>query len=324
VQNRQRDWEQIHLSLEKAELELKIQERTLGIKQEAAELTNLSLQSQEQIYQQIYQLVTGSEYVEGVQKVDIIGLQNMALPELEQTVNDLQEDLQRVERFVNDQEEELKMQQETIDDLKKAIEQANEFDRMSIGAELADEEDRYNMLDETLIGQRRNLKERQETLKQHLQVLRRRQGASDGEGDRGAELEPVLRQIEQQKKQQEEEYQRLEAEIVQIRQTIQQTHELLDQRLNEHLVQQKDLQAQQEQLKRLQADATKLWLQVEVYQQTLQPIQDNFDAVRQKLETIQQFAEKLDRSSESQSQTIGQINQLVNSFTDTPEPAMMS
>lgn len=324
VKNRQLDWEKIHASLEKAQLELKIQERTLAIKQESAELTNLSWQSQEEIYQQIYRLATGSEYVEGIQKVDIIALQNLPLSELEQTVKHLEEDLHRVERFVNDQEEELKMQQETIDELKSKIDSANEFDRLTIGAELADEEDRYNMLDETLIGQRRSLKERQETLKQHLQVLRRRQGLSDRQDDQSIDLEPVLRQMELHKKHQEQELQRLETEITQIRQTIQQTHQLLDQQFNEHRSQERELQNQQERLKHLQAEATKLWLQVEVYQQTLQPIQDHFDAVKQKLDAIGQFAERLHHTSESQSQTIGQIHQLITSFADVPEPAMAS
>jgi chromosome segregation ATPase len=324
LQNRQRDWEQIHISLEKAQLELTIQERTLAIKQESAESTNLSLQNQEEVYQQIYKLVTGSEYIEGVQKVDTIALQNMPLSELEQTVNDLQEDLHRVERFVNDQEEELKMQQEAIDELKSKIDKANEFDRLSFGAELADEEDRYNMLDETLIGQRRSLKERQETLNQHLQVLNRRQGSIAPQNNQSTELEPVLRQMEEHKKQQEQELQRQEGEIAQIRQTIQQTHQFLDQRLSEHLSQQQELQTQQERLRHSQVEVAKLWCQIEIYQQTLQPIQDSCDAVKHKLDEMGQFAERLNRASESQSQTLGQLHQLVSSFADIPEPAMAS
>lgn len=322
VENRQKDWANIRQSLEKAQLDLTVRERTLAIKQESAESTSLYVQNQEEIYQQIYRLVTGSEYFEGSQKVDLMALQNMPLAELEAIVNQLQEGLHRVERFVNDQEEELKMQQETIDRLKNSIDSASEFDTLTMGAELADEEDRYQMLDETLIGQRRNLKERQETLKQHLQVLRRRQGLSDRQDDQNSELEPVLKQLEEQKKQQEEELKILNSEIQEIRQSIQQSHQLLDQQLNEHLAQEKDLQAQQAHLKSSQAEVAKLWLQIEVYQHTLQPIQDNFDAVKQKLEAIAQFAERLHHTSEAQSQAIAEINELLATFTDTPQPVL--
>ena len=106
-------------------------------------------------------------------------------------------------RFVSDQEEELTYQQQAIDELKQKSEAASEYDQLQIGAEISDEQDRYDMLNKTLVGQRRNLLEREEVLSQHRAVLLRRQGQATVESPvaNSADLEPVLEHIDQVRQQ---------------------------------------------------------------------------------------------------------------------------
>ena len=56
------------------------------------------------------------------------------------------------------------------------IESASEYERLQLETEIAEENDRHIMLNRTLVGQRRNLLEREEVLSQHRAVLLRRQG----------------------------------------------------------------------------------------------------------------------------------------------------
>jgi hypothetical protein len=95
---------------------------------------------------------------------------------------------------------------ETIEELQAKLQQAPEHERMNLEAELAEEQDRYQMLNETLVGQRLNLQEREEFLNQHQAVLQRRQGNFNGQ-DQKINLEPILVQIEGHRQQQSEELQ---------------------------------------------------------------------------------------------------------------------
>ena len=68
--------------------------------------------------------------------------------------------MEKVARFVNDQEEELGWQCKAVEELEVKMAQASDFDRLTLEQELADEKEAKKMLDQTLVGQRRSLKER--------------------------------------------------------------------------------------------------------------------------------------------------------------------
>ena len=51
----------------------------------------------------------------------------------------LKKDLDKMSQFVHDQEEELKLKQEDIDALQEKIEGANEYDRLQLETEIAEE-----------------------------------------------------------------------------------------------------------------------------------------------------------------------------------------
>jgi capsular exopolysaccharide synthesis family protein len=106
-----------------------------------------------------------------------VALEKISLQELQKIVRELQVDLEKAVQFVSDQETELTSQRQTVTALEEKINKASESERLRLRVELANEQEKREMLEATLIGQRRNLRKREDIFNQHWQVLRRRQGA---------------------------------------------------------------------------------------------------------------------------------------------------
>ncbi|WP_258556219.1 pilus motility taxis protein HmpF, partial [Fischerella thermalis] len=195
---RQNEWQQTQNSLEQQTAQLQVNTTTLHSKQEYVRILKEQLRYQEQLYQQIYSLATNYSDVVPSPEFDLETLEKMPLEELQKIVQDLQEKLNIDSSFVNDQEQELKYKQEAIEEIQQKINQASASERSQLETELADEKDHYQMLNETLVGQRRHLLERQALLKQHKIVLLRRQGQTVANEDEKLDLNPVLEQIQKQ------------------------------------------------------------------------------------------------------------------------------
>jgi hypothetical protein len=141
----------------------------------------------------------------------------MAVQELEALVNNLQSDFDKSSMFVKGQDEELELKQKEIHDLEQKISQAGEFDRISLESELTDEKDAYQFLHETLVGQQRNLQEKESVLRQHRMVLARRQGKPLPQEDGVVDLSPVVSQVDSFKQQQQEQLHQIEGQVEQAR-----------------------------------------------------------------------------------------------------------
>ncbi|MGL5076038.1 MAG: capsular biosynthesis protein, partial [Waterburya sp.] len=100
------------------------------------------------------------------------------LNKLEAMVFNLQQDLLDLTRLVKEQEEELLMQRQKVKKLQRKANIANENELFYLENQLNQEQERKRMLDETLVGQRRNLEKRREMLYQYQQVLESRKNAS--------------------------------------------------------------------------------------------------------------------------------------------------
>ena len=218
LQNRWQEWYQSQDALAGARADLKGQQSTLSAKQEQAQSVSLQVRAGEDLYQQLSRLASASGTAGTEQRVDVSALEKMSVEDLQGLVQHLQQDLEKVFRFVNDQEEELTLQRETIEELQGKIQAASEYDRMGLENEMADELESYQMLNETLVGQRLRLQEREDVLKQHQAVLWRRLGTNAPKQERGdIDLGPIVAQLNTQREQQSQELQRLENEIQQVR-----------------------------------------------------------------------------------------------------------
>lgn len=106
--------------------------------------------------------------------LDDAELREAPLDKLEEMVFHLQQDLSDLTRLVKEQEDELSTQRHKVKKLQRQANIASENELLQIENQLNQEQERKNMLDETLIGQRRNLEKRREILHQYQQVLESR------------------------------------------------------------------------------------------------------------------------------------------------------
>ncbi len=314
VPQRKTEMQQMQASVEEIKLQLQAQQKVLEAKQEALQVITMQKQQQDETHQQLARLAVSSSGVKISQALDLKALEGMPLGELEQKVKELQQEMEKFTRFVNDQEEELGYQQQQIEEVEKKINQANEFDRMSLETELAEEQDHYQMLDKTLVGQRRTLREREEILNQHQKVLKRREGITEVDGDQRIDLGPVLSQLETYRQQQEDELQRWEEQVTQIQSSVQQVQDTFNLQVGSLEQKQREFQQLEQEWQEKRVQAADLWGAVNLYQEMLQPVQDQVNGVRQHLEAIANGLNQIQETGDYQLQSIAQLRQTLSSF----------
>jgi chromosome segregation ATPase len=288
LEQRARELQTSRSALETAKVQLQIQETVLSQKQELFERLNLTLQTTDSARQMLLSFAQGEDLgFDG--KIERQALEKMPLEELESLVNNLQTDLKHLEIFVNDQEEELTLQSQTVEELAARMATIDESQRANLEEELAEEQERKGMLTATLVGQRRNLQERQAIRSQHLKILQRRQGILSPEEAQKCSFEPLLILLADNYQNNLEESQRLAAEIERIQEDLQKTSDSLDGQWSDLEQKTREFEEQERQWRDANLALLRLKTQVQQYETFLQPVQDHLDQIRQKLETISQW-----------------------------------
>jgi chromosome segregation ATPase len=321
AQTLQQDWQawrESSDSLANARAELKVQQSTLHMKDEFVQALNLQLQHHEDIHQQLYRITEGLEGVDLGQPADVSALDAMSLDALQTLAGDLAQEFNKSSQFVMGQEEELDSKQAEIDDLQAKMATVNDFDRMTLESELADEQDAYQFLNETLVGQRRSLREKQSLLRQHQSVLARRQGKADPHASEGSlNLGPVFAQIDCFRQQRTEELQQIEIQREQIRSSIEQTQNLVN-----HQVQEIDRRRQELEQKDHDLHAQKLSLRdqhgkVALYEEMLQPFQDRLTDLKGRMEFIGASLSQFNTSGSEQRVALAKVQDAFASLIQT-------
>ncbi|TRU85701.1 MAG: hypothetical protein EWV76_13835 [Microcystis novacekii Mn_MB_F_20050700_S1] len=288
LEKKARELQMSRSALETAKVQLQIQETVLSQKQELFECLNLTLQTTDSTRQMLLRLAQGED-LDFDGKIDLEALKKMPLEELESLVNNLQTDLDRLEIFVNDQEEELTLQSQTVEELAARMATIDESERANLEEELAEEQERKGMLTETLVGQRRNLRERQAIRSQHLKILQRRQGILSPEDAQKCSFEPVLILLADDYQNSLQESQRLAAEIKGLQEDLQKSSDSIDGQWSDLEQKTREFEEQERQWRDTNLALLRLKTQVQQYETFLQPVQDQLDQIRQKLETLSQW-----------------------------------
>ncbi|MBD0387627.1 MAG: hypothetical protein ICV54_14185, partial [Nostoc sp. C3-bin3] len=319
--DRQNACQEAQNSLVQRTAQLQINTADLTSKQEYARIIKEQLRSQEELYQQIHSLAATSGDVVLGKQADVEALEKMPLEELQKIVQDLQYKLEIDASFVHDQEQELKYKQEAIEELQNKLSQASDHDHINLELELTDEKDLYEMLNSSLVGQRRNMLQHQKFLKQHQAVLLRRQGHTVAEEEEGnkVNLEPILLQIETQRQQYSQEIQKLEREIDQIRAGIELNQGMIDNQTHDLDEKRQELKAIEENLLSLRRTTAECCGRVNLYQEALQPIQDSLDGLRQKLHGIGESLDQFQETGDYQAQAIAQLRHTLQSLISQPQ-----
>ncbi len=290
LHQRQQELISTRTSLEQAKIQLNVQRTVLASKQDLLGHINLDLQTKEALQYTLQRLANGLGDTQQDSKVDLEALENMPLGELETIVKNLQADLDNLICFVNDQEEELTLQCQAVQALQEQLKTANAYDRLKHESDLGEEQERKGMLDETLVGQRRNLRERQSILSQYVRVLRRRQGAiAIDENIPRINLDPIILQLEELQNNAEEERQRLETEIEHLQQSLRQIEEMMKQQETEQQTKAKALQIEEETWQQARGEVMQLQIRLSIYEEALQPLQDSLTEIRQRLDNLAQW-----------------------------------
>ena len=288
LEQRARELQTSRNALETAQIQLQIQETVLNQKQELFERLNLTLQTTDSTRQMLLRLLQGEE-LDFDGKIDLEALEKMPLEELESLVKNLQTDLKRWEIFVNDQEEELTLQCQTVEELEARMATIDQSERANLESELAEEQEKKGMLAATLVGQRRNLQERQAISSQHLKILQRRQGILSSEDTQKSGFEPLLMLLADNYQNSLQESQRLAAEIKGLQEDLQKSSDSIDGQWSDLEQKTREFEEQERQWRDTNLALLRLKTQVQQYETFLQPVQDQLDQIRQKLETISQW-----------------------------------
>ncbi|MEM6252968.1 MAG: pilus motility taxis protein HmpF [Cyanobacteria bacterium P01_D01_bin.156] len=301
-------------------LELQQVKVELTQKKQQNQLVSEQLNQQSGVYQKVYELLNTGDQVRLGKKIDLSRLEEMSLEELESLVANMATDWDKMSRFVSDQEEELTYQQQAIDELKQKADAASEYDRLQIEAEITDEQDRYDMLNKTLVGQRRNLLEREEILSQHRAVLLRRQGQATVESPiaDAADLEPVLDHIDQVRQQLANQATELEELISQLQTRCDTLQQQVDSKEADLANQLANLENERETLEQTVKDWSGMDQAISARNDCLEPATEKIHAVQQILETVFGTLARFQEVSDYQLQAIADMQQTIQSLSNEP------
>jgi chromosome segregation ATPase len=309
-------WYQSQAELEQAKLELTTQEQNLKALQDRMQMTQQHLVELETLQQQLAALGGGLE-PEVAQQIDFEALENMPLKNLEERVQEIEKDYKKTFNFVNDQEEELRLLSQDIEAKKSQIQEASEYDRLTLDNELSDLQSEYQLFDESVVPQRKRLREAKAVLAAHQAALARRKGqpVESEDGESTIDLTPVLTQVNGQRQQYGEALQTVGTEIEQLQALIQQTHDRVAHGDNQQQQQRQELQQSEETLRNQSAMAAELWGQVKTYQELLQPTQENLNGLDQRIQAMNEALNRVQEVGDYQLQLLAELKQAVADLT---------
>ncbi len=304
-------------ALENAKTQLQIQRQLLLAKQNHLNQLATSNQRQEDMQDLLNNLAASAGGIEHY-GVDLAAIEAMPLGELETTVEKLRDDLDKLVRFVNDQEEELTLQHEAVGEIKAslaAVAPDNVMELQELEEELRDEEEKLGMLNQTLVGQRRTLRERQGALQQHLRILKRRQGIIEVEAEQNIDLSPAIAYLEDYQVEDAAQKQKLEAEIEAMHHTIQQLENILMPQERELAQQQKDLEQKKAEYQAKQWEQAQLQGKIQLYQGELLPLKGVLEQITQSLHTLENLIHQFLQVNEQQQQLAQELEQTMAEAT---------
>ncbi len=302
-------------TLQQTKIDLQIQQHVITGKEELLEQTNLHLEGIKNLKREVSSLTDDGSDSDREHKIDINALENMPLGDLEGIVDNLQQEMAKLVNFVNMQEEELTLQGNFVREIETKLAQANEIDKFSLETELADAQEAMKLLDETLVGQRRNLKKQQRTLNQHMKILNRRKGIFDVESFDTIDtidFEPILNSFQGQENSKEEQKQKLELKIQHLKENLQQTQQRFEEQNRTYHQQEESLKQKEEVWQNSQLVLTQMEFKINLLEQSLHNFQEHLNNIRHNLQNMQQGVTELEHNANEQNQVIQEIQGMIH------------
>ena len=211
---------------------------------------------------------------------------------------------------------------QAVEELEQKINEASEFDRLSLEQELAEEKEAKRMLDKTLVGQRRSLKERHEILLQHSRILKRRQGIIDLDSELQAiNLEPIKHLVQKSKVELQKQQQKIKTEIQQIEVEIQKLKAEIQHKQTDTENLRKEIVQKQDAWQQAKVTLFQIQTKIDFYQENLQPLQDILNNLRQKIEELEASVVCDNQPEQNQHQVLIEIGRIIQELIVSPTVA---
>jgi chromosome segregation ATPase len=299
--------------------QMQLKTAVVNSKRELATILKWHLGSEEELSQKLRILVVNTDVKVSKPEVDVTALEQMPMKELERMIQDCQDKLERDSGFVQEQEQELKYKQELIEEIQQKIVHSSEEEKVNLESELADEQDLYQMLNKSLVGQRCNLIGQQKTLQQNQVVLWQRQGILLDTKGEPSDFESIISELETQKQQKSAEIEGLEIYIAQMLTAMETDQELINHETQEVEEKRRKVNSLEEQFLNLRMASAEYMGRISLYQEALQPIQDALDRLREQLDMIAGSLTQLQEFDDSRMQVVAELRQVIGSFMNLSE-----
>lgn len=275
--------------LQKTLVNVELQEYLLKEKEQAFDRINNTYSAFKRLDDEVNFLMDDSDDTD----IDFNRLETMPLGDLEKIFNNLKQETAKLVDFVNMQEEELSLQSEEVKQLQGKLSQASEVERFSLETELADAQEAMKLLNETLVGQRKNLKKQQKILNEHLKILTRRKGIVEVDFSETINLRPLKDEIEVQKEIVGKNRETIEHELNRLRQS----HSSLAQELAQIQQKYEQKQAQAELLEeewlQIYQEVAKVEVTVNLLEENINPLQQELNSARNQLQSLEPINQKI-------------------------------
>ncbi len=314
VEEQRQHLQAISLALQEARQTSQSQHHQLELKQHTLALLQTQQQQQVQLMAILAPFTAPRAEPSDGSGVDLNQLEQMPLEELQGLVDNLQRDLDKVVQFVEQQEEELRLQRQTVEELEDKLKNANVYEASEIEQELEEEREQKGMLDETLVGQRRTLGDRQRVLQQHLRVLRRRQGITEPEIPGAIDVTPALEVLQAQDQETTTALEQLQQECDALQQELADSEAVLQQQASDRDATQVALQELEVNWQEARAAAALLWGRVNLYEEMLKPLQDSVEEMQQKLVALSELLDQTDQTTAYQQEALGNLQETAESL----------
>jgi len=204
-------------------------------------------------------------------------------------------------------------------EIQQKIVHSSEEEKVNLESELADEQDLYQMLNKSLVGQRCNLIGQQKTLQQNQVVLWQRQGILLDTKGEPSDFESIISELETQKQQKSAEIEGLEIYIAQMLTAMETDQELINHETQEVEEKRRKVNSLEEQFLNLRMASAEYMGRISLYQEALQPIQDALDRLREQLDMIAGSLTQLQEFDDSRMQVVAELRQVIGSFMNLSE-----
>lgn len=273
----------LHDKLEKAIVNWELQGHLLKEKEQGRDRINNNYFALQRLDDEVNFLMDDSDET----NIDLQRLESMPLGDLEEVFNTLKHETSKLVNFVNMQEEELSLQSDEVKQVQVKLSQASEVEKFSLETELADAQEAMKLLNETLVGQRRNLKKQQKVLNEHLKILSRRKGIVEVDFSETVNLHPLRDEIEVQKDVIGRNRQAMENEINRLRQSRPQLEQELSHIKRQYEQKQAQVELLEEEWLELYQEVAKIEVAVNLLEQNINPLQQELNSARNQLQSLE-------------------------------------